>query len=118
MDQCVYSAGFSARKKKTPEKRVRLWSEGTQSGEGGAFHLNMVQSVCVCVCVRVATQEDELRRLREAVEAADQNRPPLRAIHGYSILDHLGSGAFGSVFKVQAQVIQWADIVAVCFPFQ
>ncbi|XP_075902974.1 serine/threonine-protein kinase Nek10 isoform X2 [Nelusetta ayraudi] len=47
--------------------------------------------------------EDELRRLREAVEAADQNRPPLRAIHGYSILDHLGSGAFGSVFKVRKQ---------------
>lgn len=66
-----------------------------QSGKGGAFHLNMLHSVCV------VTQEDERRRLRESVAALDQNHPPLRTIHGYSVLDHLGSGAFGSVFKVQ-----------------
>lgn len=92
------------------ERRNAEWRRRSVSSKYG--------TECLCVCVCVATQEDELRRLREAVEAADQNRPPLRAIHGYSILDHLGSGAFGSVFKVQAQVIQWADIVAVCFPFQ
>lgn len=45
-------------------------------------------------------QEDELNSLRESIEAVDQNRPPLKAINGYSILDHLGTGAFGSVFKV------------------
>ncbi|XP_047218075.1 serine/threonine-protein kinase Nek10 isoform X3 [Girardinichthys multiradiatus] len=45
--------------------------------------------------------EEELNSLRENIEALDQNRPPLRVIGGYSILDHLGSGAFGSVFKVQ-----------------
>ncbi|XP_060936435.1 serine/threonine-protein kinase Nek10, partial [Limanda limanda] len=47
--------------------------------------------------------EDELDDLRESVEAVDQNRPPLRVINGYSVLDHLGTGAFGSVFKVRKQ---------------
>uniref|UniRef100_A0A3Q3VN20 Protein kinase domain-containing protein n=1 Tax=Mola mola TaxID=94237 RepID=A0A3Q3VN20_MOLML len=47
--------------------------------------------------------EDEQRGLRESIEAVDQNRAPLKAISGYSILDHLGSGAFGSVFNVQKQ---------------
>ncbi|KAM4736540.1 serine/threonine-protein kinase Nek10, partial [Anableps anableps] len=50
--------------------------------------------------------EEELNSLRENIEALDQNRPPLRVIGGYSILDHLGSGAFGSVFKVQKQAGQ------------
>ncbi|XP_034466014.1 serine/threonine-protein kinase Nek10-like, partial [Hippoglossus hippoglossus] len=47
--------------------------------------------------------EEELDNLRESVEAVDQNRPPLRVINGYSVLDHLGTGAFGSVFKVRKQ---------------
>ncbi|XP_041844531.1 serine/threonine-protein kinase Nek10 [Melanotaenia boesemani] len=47
--------------------------------------------------------EEELDNLRESIEAVDLNRPPLRVISGYSILDHLGTGAFGSVFKVQKQ---------------
>lgn len=46
-------------------------------------------------------QKEELDSLRESIEAVDQNRRPLRVINGYSVLDHLGSGAFGSVFKVQ-----------------
>ncbi|KAM9353556.1 serine/threonine-protein kinase Nek10 [Symphorus nematophorus] len=47
--------------------------------------------------------EEELDSLRESIEAVDQNRPPLKIINGYSILDHLGTGAFGSVFKVRRQ---------------
>ncbi|XP_043973271.1 serine/threonine-protein kinase Nek10 isoform X1 [Gambusia affinis] len=50
--------------------------------------------------------EEELSCLRENIESLNQNRPPLRVIGGYSILDHLGSGAFGSVFKVQKQTGQ------------
>lgn len=46
-------------------------------------------------------QEEEVDSLRESIEAVDQNRPPLKVINGYSILDHLGTGAFGSVFKVR-----------------
>uniref|UniRef100_A0A7N8X7Z5 Serine/threonine-protein kinase Nek10 n=1 Tax=Mastacembelus armatus TaxID=205130 RepID=A0A7N8X7Z5_9TELE len=45
----------------------------------------------------------ELDSLRESIENVDQNRPPLKVISGYSILDHLGTGAFGSVFKVRKQ---------------
>ncbi|XP_038848615.1 serine/threonine-protein kinase Nek10-like [Salvelinus namaycush] len=52
--------------------------------------------------VSLYTQE-ELDSLRENIETVDQNRPPLRVINGYSILDHLGTGAFGSVFKVRKQ---------------
>ncbi|XP_026226103.1 serine/threonine-protein kinase Nek10 isoform X2 [Anabas testudineus] len=50
--------------------------------------------------------EEELDSLRESIEAVDQNRPPLKVISGYSILDHLGTGAFGSVFKVQKHSAQ------------
>lgn len=46
-------------------------------------------------------QDEELDSLRESIEAVDQNRPALKVINGYSIHDHLGTGAFGSVFKVQ-----------------
>uniref|UniRef100_A0A9J7ZKI4 NIMA-related kinase 10 n=1 Tax=Cyprinus carpio carpio TaxID=630221 RepID=A0A9J7ZKI4_CYPCA len=44
--------------------------------------------------------EDELDVLRESIETVNQNRAPLRVINGYAVLDHLGSGAFGSVFKM------------------
>ncbi|KAG7216469.1 hypothetical protein INR49_001955 [Caranx melampygus] len=47
--------------------------------------------------------KDELDSLRVSIETVDQNRPPLRVISGYSVLDHLGTGAFGSVFKVRKQ---------------
>ncbi|KAK2903619.1 hypothetical protein Q8A67_008332 [Cirrhinus molitorella] len=47
--------------------------------------------------------EEELDVLRESIETVNQNRPPLRVISGYAVLDHLGSGAFGSVFKVRKQ---------------
>ncbi|KAJ7985422.1 hypothetical protein DPEC_G00351880 [Dallia pectoralis] len=47
--------------------------------------------------------QEEIDNLRESLEAVDQNRPPLRVINGYTILDHLGTGAFGSVFKVRKQ---------------
>ncbi|XP_051999220.1 serine/threonine-protein kinase Nek10 [Xyrauchen texanus] len=47
--------------------------------------------------------EEELDVLRENIETVNQNRPPLRVINGYAVLDHLGSGAFGSVFKVRKQ---------------
>ncbi|KAL2084440.1 hypothetical protein ACEWY4_019958 [Coilia grayii] len=46
---------------------------------------------------------EELSELKESIETANQNRPPLKMINGYAILDHLGSGAFGSVFKVRKQ---------------
>uniref|UniRef100_A0A3Q4HJ00 NIMA-related kinase 10 n=1 Tax=Neolamprologus brichardi TaxID=32507 RepID=A0A3Q4HJ00_NEOBR len=49
------------------------------------------------------TKKEELDNLRGGIETVDQNRPPLRVISGYSVLDHLGTGAFGSVFKVQKQ---------------
>nr|XP_061814794.1 serine/threonine-protein kinase Nek10-like [Nerophis lumbriciformis] len=47
--------------------------------------------------------EDELETLRESIRAVDQNRPALKVINSYAILDHLGTGAFGSVFKVRKQ---------------
>lgn len=46
-------------------------------------------------------QEEKLEGLREGIRSVDQSRPPVKVISGYSILDHLGTGAFGSVFKVQ-----------------
>ncbi|KAK3541197.1 hypothetical protein QTP86_016213 [Hemibagrus guttatus] len=49
---------------------------------------------------------EELDGLKERIEAVNQNRPPLRVINGYSVLDPLGSGAFGTVFKVRKQGAQ------------
>ncbi|TRY60200.1 hypothetical protein DNTS_006760, partial [Danionella cerebrum] len=46
---------------------------------------------------------DELEILRESIESVNQNRPPLRVINQYAVLEHLGTGAFGSVFKVRKQ---------------
>ncbi|XP_029359695.1 serine/threonine-protein kinase Nek10 [Echeneis naucrates] len=45
--------------------------------------------------------EDEMDSLRKGIEAVNQNQPPLKVINGYAVLDHLGTGAFGSVFKVR-----------------
>ncbi|KAM9852045.1 serine/threonine-protein kinase Nek10 [Aulostomus maculatus] len=50
--------------------------------------------------------EEELVSLRESITAVDQNQPALKLINGYAILDHLGTGAFGSVFKVRKQSSQ------------
>ncbi|XP_034029524.1 serine/threonine-protein kinase Nek10 [Thalassophryne amazonica] len=50
--------------------------------------------------------QDEYVSLNESTRLIDQNRPPLKVISGYSVLDHLGTGAFGSVFKVQQQSTQ------------
>ncbi|KAK2815217.1 hypothetical protein Q7C36_023483 [Tachysurus vachellii] len=49
---------------------------------------------------------EELDGLKERIEAVNQNRPPLKVINGYSVLDPLGSGAFGTVFKVRKQGVQ------------
>ncbi|CAB1333417.1 unnamed protein product [Coregonus sp. 'balchen'] len=57
----------------------------------------------ITVYEALQAKQEELDSLRESIEAVDQNRPPLRVINGYSILDHLGTGAFGSVFKVRKQ---------------
>ncbi|XP_048881155.1 serine/threonine-protein kinase Nek10 isoform X2 [Brienomyrus brachyistius] len=47
--------------------------------------------------------EEELKILRESIEAVNLHRSPLKVINGYAVLDHLGSGAFGSVYKVRKQ---------------
>ncbi|XP_062841367.1 serine/threonine-protein kinase Nek10 isoform X2 [Trichomycterus rosablanca] len=49
---------------------------------------------------------EDLDGLKERIDAVNQNRPPLKVINGYAILDHLGSGAFGSVYKVRKQGAQ------------
>ncbi|XP_053343859.1 serine/threonine-protein kinase Nek10 [Clarias gariepinus] len=49
---------------------------------------------------------EELDGLKERIEAVNQNRPPLKVINGYSVLHPLGSGAFGTVFKVRKQGAQ------------
>ena len=37
----------------------------------------------------------------ESIEAIDQNKPPSHYIGDYAVLDLLGSGAFGSVYRVK-----------------
>ncbi|XP_047303468.1 serine/threonine-protein kinase Nek10 isoform X14 [Homo sapiens] len=44
--------------------------------------------------------EDELKQIAENIESINQNKAPLKYIGNYAILDHLGSGAFGCVYKL------------------
>ncbi|XP_067417724.1 serine/threonine-protein kinase Nek10 isoform X4 [Emydura macquarii macquarii] len=44
--------------------------------------------------------EDELKQIAESIESINQNKAPTKYIGNYAILDHLGSGAFGSVYKL------------------
>ncbi|KFP52994.1 Serine/threonine-protein kinase Nek10, partial [Cathartes aura] len=45
-------------------------------------------------------KEDELKQVAESIESMNQNKAPTKYIGNYAILEHLGSGAFGSVYKV------------------
>ncbi|XP_070215667.1 serine/threonine-protein kinase Nek10 isoform X2 [Bos mutus] len=44
--------------------------------------------------------EDERKQIAENVESINQNKAPSKYIGNYAILDHLGSGAFGCVYKL------------------
>ncbi|XP_054585823.1 serine/threonine-protein kinase Nek10 isoform X8 [Eptesicus fuscus] len=44
--------------------------------------------------------EDELMQIAENIESINQNKAPSKYIGNYAILDHLGSGAFGCVYKL------------------
>ncbi|XP_077125065.1 serine/threonine-protein kinase Nek10 isoform X5 [Ranitomeya variabilis] len=48
-----------------------------------------------------ALPEDELKQVSDSIEGINQNKTPTKFIGNYAILDHLGSGAFGSVYKVR-----------------
>ncbi|NWR88474.1 NEK10 kinase, partial [Furnarius figulus] len=46
-------------------------------------------------------KEDVLKQIAESIESMNQNKAPTKYIGNYAILEHLGSGAFGSVYKVR-----------------
>ncbi|XP_010292780.1 PREDICTED: serine/threonine-protein kinase Nek10, partial [Phaethon lepturus] len=46
-------------------------------------------------------KEDKLKQIAESIESMNQNKAPTKHIGNYAILEHLGSGAFGSVYKVR-----------------
>ena len=48
----------------------------------------------------VCVQESERAVIQANIEAANHNRAPIFSIAGYAVLELLGSGAFGSVYKV------------------
>lgn len=52
------------------------------------------------ICHLIYNQEDELKQIAESIESVNQNKAPTKHIGNYAILEHLGSGAFGSVYKV------------------
>ncbi|XP_075561482.1 serine/threonine-protein kinase Nek10 isoform X1 [Pelecanus crispus] len=46
-------------------------------------------------------KEDELKQIVESIESMNQSKAPTKHVGNYAILEHLGSGAFGSVYKVR-----------------
>ncbi|NXA39812.1 NEK10 kinase, partial [Eudromia elegans] len=44
---------------------------------------------------------DELKQIAESIENINQNKAPTKHVGNYAILEHLGSGAFGNVYKVR-----------------
>ncbi|XP_042673096.1 serine/threonine-protein kinase Nek10 [Centrocercus urophasianus] len=46
-------------------------------------------------------KEDEVKQIAESIESVNQNKAPAKHIGNYAILEHLGSGAFGNVYKVR-----------------
>uniref|UniRef100_A0A8C6IN90 Uncharacterized protein n=1 Tax=Melopsittacus undulatus TaxID=13146 RepID=A0A8C6IN90_MELUD len=45
-------------------------------------------------------KEDEFKQIAESIENMNQNKAPTKHIGNYAILEHLGRGAFGSVYKL------------------
>ncbi|XP_071811939.1 serine/threonine-protein kinase Nek10-like isoform X2 [Apostichopus japonicus] len=43
----------------------------------------------------------ELSQMKISLQDTNQNREPSQSISGYSVYEHLGTGAFGSVYKVK-----------------
>ncbi|NXU89163.1 NEK10 kinase, partial [Xiphorhynchus elegans] len=46
-------------------------------------------------------KEDVLKQIAESIESMNQNKAPTKHIGNYEVLEHLGSGASGSVYKVR-----------------
>ncbi|KAG8430251.1 hypothetical protein GDO86_018152, partial [Hymenochirus boettgeri] len=46
-------------------------------------------------------REGELKQVTDSIQSINQNKKTTTFIGNYAILDHLGSGAFGSVYKVR-----------------
>lgn len=46
-------------------------------------------------------QEEVHSKIKCRIHNTNQNRAPMFYVGGYAVLEHLGSGAFGSVFKVR-----------------
>ena len=53
------------------------------------------------VLINFIFQMDAIDEINESIQAIDQNKPPSHYIGDYAVLDLLGAGAFGSVYRVK-----------------
>ena len=57
----------------------------------------------VHVCFNL--QKETLQEIKQNFQDTNQNKEPTKSIAGYYVYELLGSGAFGSVFKVMFAIL-------------
>jgi len=54
----------------------------------------------------IANQSTELEEMAQNIQSVDRSSEPLASIGGYLVVEHLGQGAFGTVYKVCVDVMK------------
>ena len=59
-------------------------------------------------------QDEKIDEIQINVQTVNQNKEPISFIQQYAVYEHLGSGAFGSVYKVKkVSNMEWSEIFIV-----
>eukprot|EP00118_Oscarella_pearsei_P005306 m.24293 g.24293 ORF g.24293 m.24293 type:complete len:1244 (+) comp28597_c0_seq1:262-3993(+) len=72
-----------------------------------AGHYNFDLNAYSEMASRLTTlQEEELLSVKSKIEAINQHKAPSHRVGKYEVMEHLGSGAFGSVYRVRSMPLK------------